>query len=340
MTSIKDSAKAAGGIARAKKLSSQRRSEIAKKAADSRWTANLPESDFEGDFNIGDRVISAAVLRDERRIITQASFLRALGRSRSPKAGTGVLSTVDEIPFFLSAKALTPFINSDLTASTKPVFYRTRSGGKGVGYEAGALRQVADVYLRFRDNCLYEKGAVPVRYQRMIAAAEIIKNALADVGIAALVDEATGYQAVRNRFALQEVLDAVLAKELAAWAKRFPDEFYRQIFRLRGWEWRGRQINPPQVVGKYTNNFIYDRITPGLRKELENRMPKTEAGNRKGKLHQLLSGDIGHPMLAQHVHMVTMFMKAAGSWNEFITNLDKVAPRLGDTYELPLPDDD
>ncbi|MEO9969239.1 MAG: P63C domain-containing protein [Hyphomonadaceae bacterium] len=328
-----------GGKARASKLSPQRRSEIAKRAADSRWTANLPESDFEGEFSIGDRTISAAVLRDERRIITQASFLKALGRSRSPKAGTGVLSTVDELPVFLSAKSLKPFINNDLILSTKPVFYKTRSGGKGVGYEASVLRQVADVYLRYRDFCIHQKGGIPVRYQRMIAAAEVIKNALADVGIAAMVDEATGYQAVRNRFALQEVLDAVLAKELAAWAKRFPDEFYRQIFRLRGWEWKGRHVNPPQVVGKYTNNFIYDRITPGLRKELENKMPKTEAGNRKGKLHQLLSGDIGHPMLAQHVHMVTMFMKAAGTWEEFTTNLDKVAPRLGDTYELPLADD-
>jgi hypothetical protein len=41
-------------------------------------------------------------------IITQATFLRVLGRSRSPKAGTGVLSTVDELPFFAggSLKAL------------------------------------------------------------------------------------------------------------------------------------------------------------------------------------------------------------------------------------------
>lgn len=50
----------------------------------------------------------------------------------------------------------------------------------------------------------------------------------------------------------------------------------------------------------------------------------------------VLTSSIGHPLLAQHVHMVTMFMKAAGSWDEFVSNLNKVAPRQGDNYELPL----
>ena len=335
---MSDDYRSKGGKARAHQMSAERRSEIAKKAAEARWSAGLPEADFEGEFSIGGTTVAAAVLRDGRRIITQASFLRALGRSRSPKAGTGVLSTVDELPFFLQAKALKPFVSSDLETSTKPVFYRTRSGSKAVGYDAALIRHVADVYTRFREHCLRESGTVPVRYAKMIAAAETIKSALAEVGIIALVDEATGYQDVRNRLALQEIFDAVLRKELAAWAKRFPDEFYIQMFRLRGWEWKGRKVNPPQAAAQYTNDFVYDRLAPGLRKELETRMPKTESGRKKGRLHQLFTDNIGHPMLAQHVHMVTMFMKAAGSWEEFKRNLDKVAPKLGDTYELPLED--
>lgn len=330
----KDESRTKGGLARAANLSPGRRSAIAKKAAEARWTKDLPEADFEGDFPLGGAMVSSAVLRDERRLITQGTYLRALGRSRSPKGGTGVLSTVDDLPVFLQANALKPFITNDLVVSTKPVFYRTKSGGKGVGYDATSIRQVADVYLRYRDHCLAEKGSVPARYQGMIAAAEALKSALADVGIIALIDEATGYQDVRNRLALQEIFDAVLRKELAAWAKRFPDEFYKQIFRLRKWEWRGRHVNPPQVVAHYTNDFIYDRIAPGLRKELESRMPKTEAGKKKGKLHQLFTDDIGHPLLAQHVHMVTMFMKAADSWEEFKEKLNRVAPKRGDNYEL------
>lgn len=327
-----------GGKARAENLSPVRRSAIAKKAAEARWAKDLPEADFEGDFPLGGSMVSSAVLRDERRIITQGTYLRALGRSRSPRGGTGVLSTVDQLPVFLQATVLKPFINNDLVMSTKPVFYKTKSGGKGVGYDAMSIRQVADVYLRYRDHCIVTKASVPIRYQRTIMAAEALKSALADIGIIALIDEATGYQDVRNRLALQEIFDAVLRKELAAWAKRFPDEFYKQIFRLRNWEWRGRHVNPPQVVAHYTNDFIYDRLAPGLRKELETRMPKTEAGNKRGKLHQLFTDDIGHPLLAQHVHMVTMFMKAADSWEEFKSKLDRVAPKRGSNYELELTD--
>ncbi len=332
---VKDKIKARGGHARAKALDAEQRREIARKAAEARWTANLPEADFEGNFEIGGKTVSAAVLRDERRIITQSTFLRVLGRSRSPKAGTGVLSTVDELPFFLQAKVLRPFINNELAVSTKPVFYRTRSGSKGVGYDASLVRLVAEVYLRYRDDCLSKRGSVPVRYRNMIHAAEIIQRALAEVGIIALVDEATGYQDVRNRYALQQILDAFLRKELAAWAKRFPDEFYKQIYRLRGWEWKGRKFNPPQVVAHYTTDFVYERLAPGIREELERRMPRTRSGSKKGKLHQLFTDDIGHPALAQHIHAVTALMRGSDSWDQFKGLIDKSLPKRGDNLQLP-----
>lgn len=128
--------KAKGGIARALSLSPEERREIAKKAANARWSGKLPLATHEGKFHIGDSAVSCAVLEDGRRIITQAAFLRAMGRARSPKAGTGVFSTVDELPFFLQAEALQPFISSDLRESTKPIFYITKDGSRGVGYDA------------------------------------------------------------------------------------------------------------------------------------------------------------------------------------------------------------
>ena len=335
----KDPKKAAAGKARANSLTSARRKEIAQLAAETRWSGDLPLADFEGTFNIGPTELSAAVLRNETRIITQATFLRALGRSRSPKAGTGVLSTVDELPFFLQADALKPFINNDLTESTKPIFYRTKKGGKGVGYDARSLKKVAEIYLQFRDASLRASGKVPARYEGMIAAADMLIRGLAEVGIVALVDEATGFQEVRQRYALQEILDAFLLKELAAWAKRFPDDFYKEIFRLRGWEWRGRKFNPPQAVAGYTTDFVYERLAPGIREELEHRMPKDDAGRKKGKLHQLFTEDIGHPALAQHLHAVTTLMKASKNWDQFKLMLDTALPRRGTTLQLPFVED-
>lgn len=336
----KDPKKVAAGKARMQALTPAQRRDIGRKAAEARWSANLPMADFEGSFNIGPTEISAAVLRNETRIITQATFLRALGRSRSPKAGTGVLSTVDELPFFLQADVLKPFITSDLAESTKPIFYRTKKGGKGVGYDARSLKKVAEVYLQFRDASLRATGKVPTRYEGMIAAADTLIRALAEVGIVALVDEATGFQEVRTRHALQDILDAFLLKELAAWAKRFPDDFYKEIYRLRGWEWRGRKFNPPQAVAGYTTDFVYERLAPGIREELETRMPKDSEGRRKGRLHQLLTEDIGHPALAQHLHAVITLMKASRNWNQFKLMLDTALPKRGKTLQLPFVEDD
>src|SRR6266536_3636350 len=147
----KEAAGRKGGRARAEILPPERKSEIARAGAIARWSKELPQAEYEGAFSLGGMPFACAVLPNGTRIITQAAFLRSLGRSRSPKAGTGVLSTVDGLPFFLQAEVLRPFISEELMASTTPIFYRTKSGGKGGGYDAHLLPQVAEVYLRFRD---------------------------------------------------------------------------------------------------------------------------------------------------------------------------------------------
>jgi hypothetical protein len=77
--------------------------------------------------------------------------------------------------------------------------------------------------------------------------AEILTRALAKTGIAALVDEATGYQRVRPQNALQEYLAHIIRKELAAWVKKFPDEVYENIYKLKGWRWPGMSKNRYRV---------------------------------------------------------------------------------------------
>jgi hypothetical protein len=161
---------------------------------------------------------------------------------------------------------------------------------------------------------------------------------LAHVGILALVDEATGYQEVRDRRALQAILDKFLKKEFAAWAKRFPDEFYQEMFRLRGWQWRGMKVNRPSIVGHYTNDLVYERLAPGIRDELERRNPKDEKGNRSVKHHQWLTEDIGHPALAQHLYATIGFMRAAATWDQFYRMMQRAFPKLNTTMLLPIPD--
>jgi hypothetical protein len=43
---------------------------------------------------------------------------------------------------------------------------------------------------------------------------------------------------------------------VAAWVKKFPDEFYENIYKLKGWRWPGMSKNRYSVVGHYTNNLV------------------------------------------------------------------------------------
>jgi hypothetical protein len=320
-----------GGKARAAALTSQERKEIAKKAAEARWGNRVPKATHDGYFRIGATEIFAAVLPTPdgrpKRVLSQGTFLKAIGRSRSPKAGTGVLATVDGIPFFLQADVLKPFVDNDLVASTAPVFFVTKSGQQKVGYDADLLPIVAEVYLKFRDACAAEGKPVPKQYAHLVTACDVVMRGLARVGIAALVDEATGYQEVRDRRALQEILDKFLLKEFAAWAKRFPDEFYKQIFRLRGWEWKGMKVNRPQCVARYTMDLVYSRLLPGIVKELEARNPKQDNGERKVAHHQFLTLDLGHPALAQHLASVINVMRGYDNWKEMMRHLNRAIPK-------------
>lgn len=332
---MKDEGKSRGGNARAESLTPEQRKAIARKAANARWDADIPLADFEGAFPIGNAEVSAAVLPNGKRLLTQATFLRALGRSRSPKAGTGVLSTVDGLPFFLQADALTPYISDDLRMSTTPIFYRTKSGGKAVGYDAELLPMVCEVYLRYRDDSLAKDGKIPATSEHIIRACDAVMRGLARVGIVALIDEATGYQEVRDRFALQAILEKFLRKELAVWAKRFPDEFYQEMFRLKNWQWRGMSVNRPQYVGKVTKDIVYARLAPGILKELEGLNPADEKGKRRVRHHQWLTEEVGHKALAQHLHAVIAFMRVSRNWDQFYVMLNQAFPKQGATLRLP-----
>ena len=322
-----DNPKARGGNARAESLSPDERKEIARKAALSRWDANIPTAEYEGEFNIGKLTLSAAVLPNGKRLISQTTFLKALGRSPQPRAGTGVLSTLDGLPSFLQGEVLKPFISEDLLSSTTPIFYRNKAGGRGVGYDAELLPSVAEVYLQLRDRSLEERGELPKRYRDIITACDVLIRGLAHVGIVALVDEATGYQEVRNRQALQAILDKFLEKEFAAWAKRFPDEFYKEMFRLRDWKWESLRGRKPPIVGTLTNNVVWQRLAPGLLEELRQRNPKDEKGKRRAKHHQFLTVDVGHPALAQHLHAVTALMRVSTNWKDFQALLNHAFPK-------------
>ena len=310
-----------GGLARAENMSKEERSASARKAAEARWSADLPQASHDGPLQIGDALLVAAVLPNGKRLLSQGTVLQAIGRSRTPKAGTGGFSTVDGLPFFLQAETLKPFISEELMMSTTPILFRLKSGQKTVGYDAMLLPMVCEVYLKLRDACLEkekpEERRIPKQYEKSIKACDQLMRGLARRGIIALVDDATGYRADQIKEDVLRVIAEYMSPRLVTLAARFRPEFFEAVYRLHGWEYRRGTTQHPQYTGKFITKFIYEPLPPGVLEEMKERLPKNENGNRRSQLWRTLSEGTGIPHLDKQINDVMLMMELSDSKSDF-----------------------
>jgi hypothetical protein len=281
-------------------------------------------------LKIGAIEIPCYVLEDGTRVLSQRGVVGALGMRYGSRAGGA-----DRLTGFLTGKSISPYVSSDLLALiTKPIKFGHPGGGNlAYGYPATILADICDAVLSARRAGTLQKQQLHIAEQ-----AEILVRGFARVGIIALVDEATGYQEVRDRKALEEILNKYISEELRKWTKTFPDEYFQQIFRLKGWTAPKLKSSRPGVIGTYTNDVIYSRLAPGVLEELQ-RLNPAEKGRRKHKNFQFLTPEHGHPKLKDHLRDVVLLMGASTTWTEFRKLLDRVKPKVNTPGELPLNPD-
>ncbi len=252
-----------------------------------------------------------------------------MGRSRTPKAGTGSgFASVDNMPPFLAAINLKPFISDELRQSTMPILFKTKDGRRAYGYKAEILPMVCDVYLKLRDA-----GNVPKTQKHIVEACDILMRGFAIVGIIALVDEATGYQEDRAKDELQIILKHYISEALLPWIQKFPNEFFKQVYRLHGWEYKPETVKRPQYIGKLINKYVYEKLPLGVLGELRRKNPVTEKGYRKYRHFQFLTADTGNPHLDRQIMVVTTLMQAATDKNAFEEMFSRVFDK---EYQLKL----
>lgn len=272
-------------------------------------TESIPKATHTGKLKIGDLVLSCAVLEDETRVFSAKGMTKALGGKRGgahwkrrKASGEGA-----HLPVFISATNLEPFIPPELRkALTEPIIYLAKNRKRGNGVEATLLPDICDVWLKARDA-----GVLLSNQEHIAEKADILMRGLAHVGVIALVDEATGYQDIRDRDALHHILAAYISPELLPWTKRFPEEFYQELFRLMGWQYSPLSVKRPKLVGKMTNELVYEQLPNGVLNQLRRVTPKDEKGRRKHRFHQRLTEDVGNPHLGKQLAAVTTLMRAA-----------------------------
>jgi hypothetical protein len=271
--------------------------------------SRLPKVTHEGFLNIAGFLIPCAVLDDGSRVLSQEGLLEALGRSKKPKGRSK--TDPDQTPTFLGGENLKPLAEAILTTPTSPIKYRRKRGGISLGYLAALLPQMCEVYLKGREEKVLMAHQLPIAEQ-----CERLLRGLAVVGITALVDEATGYQYDRDSQELRRILDLYVTGDYAKWTKRFPEPYYRELARLKGWPYPFIGGARPGVIGYLTNKLVYEKLPNGVLTELRRVNPAAE-GRRKRKHHQHLTEDIGNPHLATHLAVVIGLLTGAGTWDQF-----------------------
>lgn len=308
-----------GGRARANLLTADERRRIASKAARTRWDRldepsgglvaatkhddPTPYSLFRGTLTINEVALECHVLNDHRRVLTQREVVRALTGGRE----SGNLAR------YMQAN---PLYEDDLLEG-RTIHFRapTPSGAANaaIGYEAELLIEICDLYLRARDQKLLRPSQ-----SHLAKMAETIVRACAKVGIVALVDEATGYQDVRARRALQIKLQAFIADDMQEWAKMFPDDFWFELARLEGVRYSPR--NRPLRWGKYVMAFVYDAIDGDVGKELRQINPHPQHGRNH---HQWLK-DFGRTRVNNQIQQVIAIMKLCDDMPDFRRKFERV----------------
>ena len=245
---------------------------------------------------------------NEDRVLSLRGAAKSIGLKGS--GSTALLKT-------LNRQWISPYLSDDLrnwleqaNKNMLPVYLNTH-GRAFTPISASAFMDLCKAYVdALHDGALTTPKQIETA-QRMYA----IMTAFAKVGLVAIIDEITGYQYDREKDALQKVLSKYISSELLPWAERFPNDFYKQMFRLKKWTFNGNKR--PGYAGKLTNQLIYDRLPEGVIEELKTRTPKTISGHRKHRYHQLLTEDTGIPHLDKQLQQTIAIMKASRNWEEF-----------------------
>jgi len=225
-----------------------------------------------------------------------------------------------------------------------PVVFRTTRGNKAYGYDARLLPMVCEVYLLARDAHL--KGlkdaqerrtrgenveAKPIllaNQEHLVQTCDLLMRSMAKEHIVSLVDRATGYTEIEIRDELTKILAQYIAPHLMPWLPRFPDEFFRQVYRIYGWPYVAGNRKMPGYVGKFINKYVYGYLPPGVLEKFNEANPVLESGHRATQNHRWLT-DHGLTYLDRQITSTITIMTLSVDAAQFDQNFHKVhMPRI------------
>lgn len=314
--------RAKGGVARAHKLSAEKKSEISRNAAAARWGTKATHiGNFKEQLGLD---VDCYVLGDAHKtpVISQTGMARVLGFSPRGNA----------LPRFLDTLAMSDYGGAELKEKLEnPVKFQWSVVGAGTppvtvfGSDAALLIDICQAI-----GTASASGKLKAkRYREIVNQAQIVLGASAKQGIRDLVYALSGYSP-----STEEVITAFklyVQEEARKYEPEFPPELYLQWHRLynipvpvRGKPWQFKHL---------TVRHIYHPLAKSSGKILTLlRAEKASGGDRQKKLFQFLN-EIGARALGRHLGRV---LEMAELSPDQVSYERRVEERFGNQLELDL----
>jgi P63C domain-containing protein len=267
---------------------------------------------YEGELNLAGFKIPCYVLEDGTRVLSGRGMqetLKMVDETDEGKQASGA-----RLKRYLGQKSLEPFIYREKKVGHYDPIICYKGDAKINGYEATTLVDICDGFLEARNYIELSPRQAIIAEQ-----CEILVRSFAKVGIIALIDEATGYQKVREE-TLQAILKLYISEEVLEWQKTFHKDFYEQIFRLWNLPSTPESMKiKPSFIGTLTNKLIYENLPEGsfVLPKLKEKTPKTKGGHWRYKLHQSLT-ETGREALKKVIYSVEALASISKTKPEFL----------------------
>jgi hypothetical protein len=267
----------------------------------------LPQAKWMGVIELMNAQIDCYVLDDGRRVLSINGAVRALA---GLETGHGRLDK------YIGVTALHPYLDAASILGGLIEFEIPGSNfGNGRGLTTDQFQRIMKAFV----TAMAAEAPLTRNQVKMAHRCALLLSGLADTGLVALVDEATGYQHNREQDELQVRLKAFIASDLRSWEKTFPDELWEQFGRLTGW--KDSLTSRPRYWAKLVIKFIYETLPDGVAEYL-----KTNRPPRGVMWHQQLTENYGVRMLVTRCIEVTTLARTCRDMQELS---DKVALIFG-----------
>jgi len=272
-----------------------------------------PFAKYQGSLRLGSNDVDCYVSDAGHRLISLRATMKAIANVEAGNLGE-----------YIGVSALKPFIDKDLVLGELIELTIPGTQLKARCLESRKFLDVCRAYV----NAL-SSGALTTDRQKEIAIqCSILLSACADIGLEALIDEATGYQYERKEDELQLKLRLYIAEELREWEKTFPDELWEEFGRLTNWS--APLSSRPKWWGKLVIELIYDTLDPDIATYLRESKPPTGI-----HWHRQLTEHKGVRALVSRCYEIIGMAKSCNSISELREKVNHYYKGYGLQLKLP-----